>query len=943
MPTELRRKRLRSIRVLLTLIFIVPLASLLGLWGFAASVTVSNAIQEHNFNNENRLYGGSAQALFTQLAQERLQAYEWLSSGGRVPGEAQLLAQQRATDVAASALMKGLHANSSHIVSSAWPAVRNFSKQLAWLSGSHGIRRYVDSRGIPALTAFSDYNTIIDAEFYLYGDLVVVNNTPLYVQALASVQAGRAVEMASREASLITGTLFTGGQMSKSARTLFAQTVATRQLLMTDALRQLNRSCGSGYRRAEASAAHRSFTSIENQIIGSIGSKGPVRIDAAAFGAAVVPLFNEYQAAEGQDRTALSSLGTRVGDQLLEEVALAGGAGLLAVALSVFLMLGFGRRISRELTGLQHAALELAEDRLPRVVSRLSAGEDVDVAAEAAPITGGRIAETARVAEAFSSVQRTAVEAAVGQAKLRRGVSQVFRNLAWRSQSLLHRQLALLDAMERRQTEPERLDELFQLDHLTTRMRRHAEGLVILSGATPGRGWREPVPVMDVVRGAIAEIEDYKRVTVLCDSYDAIAGTAVADVIHLLAELIENATTFSPASNEVTVRAERVANGFVVEIEDRGIGIGARELVALNERLASPPEFDLADSEQLGLFVVARLANKHHITVTLRRSPYGGTAAIVLLPNSIVAVRDDEDAGAFGMFGNEVAGNGRPLPAVWGTALPGVDAAAGAVVAGSDAPGDSDGGARNGAGRDGGRAIAAEQSPGLAGHRLAPYLPADEDPEPAVTSPGDGAEDLVVAGSAEAAREASPAAGGGIGGDADSGGGALDGSWTPADRLRGGTAGWFWDREGATLAQDDASAGAYTPGQHEAPSAWDRNAPGSARDVDPVIPAPEVNEPTPAQDRGHDPFVSPPSTAPPALPRRQRQASLAPQLRSGNQAAGVQADSQDNLSPADSRALVESLQYGLERAATTAMPADGPWPAEGSIEPTVTGEDSEDP
>ncbi|HSR86596.1 MAG TPA: nitrate- and nitrite sensing domain-containing protein, partial [Streptosporangiaceae bacterium] len=549
MPTESRRRRPRSIRALLTPIFIVPLASLLGLWGFAASVTVSNAVQAHNSNNENRSFGGSAQTEFTQLAQERLLAYEWLSSGGRLPGQAQLLAQQRATDVAASALKKGLYAHPSQIVSAAWPALRNFNKQLARLAGSDGIRERVDSMHVSALTAFSDYNTIIDAAFYLYGALVEVNNTSLYMQALASVQAGRAVEMASREASLVTGALVSGGQMSKAERTLFAQTVASRQLLMTDALRQLNASCGSGFRRAEASAAYRSFTVIENRIVGSIGSKGPAPIDGAAFAAAAVPLFNEYQAAEGQDRSALSSFGTQVGDQLLEKVALAGGAGLLAVALSVFLMLRFGRRISRELTGLQHAALDLAEDRLPRVVSRLSQGEDVDVAAEAAPITGGRIAETARVAEAFSSVQRTAVEAAVGQAKLRRGVSQVFRNLAWRSQSLLHRQLTLLDAMERRQTEPEPLDELFQLDHLTTRMRRHAEGLIILSGAAPGRGWREPVPVIDVVRGAIAEVEDYKRVTVLCDSHDGIVGTAVADVIHLLAGLIENATTFSAASN----------------------------------------------------------------------------------------------------------------------------------------------------------------------------------------------------------------------------------------------------------------------------------------------------------------------------------------------------------------------------------------------------------
>ncbi len=634
MPPHTRRKRQRSIRVLLTVIFIVPLASLLGLWGFAASVTVSNAIQEHNFNTEDRLYGGWAQSLFTQLAQERLQAYEWLAAGHHGSDQA-YLAQQRATDAAVTAFRNGL-SSGPPIVSTARPALANFNTQLAWLTG---IRRPVEAGTIPAITAFRDYNQIIGSEFNLYAQLVVVNNTPLYMQAAASVEAGRAVEMASREVTLVTGAILSGGRMGKAERILFAQTAATRQYLMADALRQLDPSLGSGYMRADASPAYQSFAAHEAGIVNSIGSNRPVP-GALAFGLGAAGLFKEYEAAEAQDRFALSSLGTQVGNHLLWEVGLAGGAGLLAIALSVLLMVRFGRRISRDLTGLQHAALDLAEERLPRVVARLSRGEDVDVAAEAAPLTEGRIAETARVAAAFSSVQRTAVEAAVGQARLRAGVAQVFRNLAWRSQSLLHRQLALLDGMERRSSEPETLDELFQLDHLTTRMRRHAEGLIILSGATPGRGWREPVPVMDVLRGAIGEVEDYKRVAVICESQDAVIGSAVTDVIHLLAELIENATTCSPPSTEVSIRAERVANGFVMEIDDRGIGIGAEETAAFNEMLANPPEFDIADSNQLGLFVVARLAGKHHIRITLRTSPYGGTSAIVLLPHQIMAVSD---------------------------------------------------------------------------------------------------------------------------------------------------------------------------------------------------------------------------------------------------------------------------------------------------------------
>jgi signal transduction histidine kinase len=660
MPTELRRKRQRSIRVLLALIFIVPLASLLGLWGFAASVTVSNAVEEHNFNSENQRYGGWAQKLFTQLVQEREQAFTYLSSGRTLPASA-YVAQQRATDQAVAAFRQGLATSSVSQTPMARPALKDFDTELASLgsaSGNSGIRPEVAAGRVSALTAFEAYNAIIDAEFRLYASLVVVNNTPLYMQAAASVEAGRAVEMASREATLVAGAIYAGGYMPTAERTLFAQSAANRQLLMTDALKVLSPSLGSGYQRVDASAPYKNFTAMENAVINSIGRSGGVPISPLQLAGATVPLFNAYQAAQRQDRIALSNMGTQVGNQLLEEVGLAGGAGLLAVALSVLLMLGLGGRISRDLTGLQRAALSLAEDRLPSLVARLREGEDVDVAQEAVRLEPGRISETARVAEAFSSVHRTAVEAAVGQAKLRKGVSQVFRNLAWRSQSLLHRQLALLDAMERRETEPEALDELFQLDHLTTRMRRHAEGLIILSGHAPGRGWRDPVPMTDVLRGAVAEVEDYRRVSVICESQDAVIGSAVADVIHLMAELIENAASCSPASTEVTVRAERVANGFVAEVEDRGIGLSQADLAALNERLENPPEFDLADSNQLGLFVAARLAAKHQIVITLRRSPYGGTAAIVLLPNAIMATSQQAAVDALETFYAEQPGNG---------------------------------------------------------------------------------------------------------------------------------------------------------------------------------------------------------------------------------------------------------------------------------------------
>lgn len=319
---------------------------------------------------------------------------------------------------------------------------------------------------------------------------------------------------------------------------------------------------------------------------------------------------------------------------------------LLATALlvSVFVMVRFGRRLRVELTNLYDSARQTANERLPRLVERLRGGEDIDVQAESPPMKAARITEIANVAQAFASVQRTAVEAAVGQASLRKGVNQVFVNLSLRSQSLLHRQLGMLDTMERRTSDPAVLGDLFGLDHLTTRMQRYAESLLILAGATPGRGWRDPVPLVDVLQAAVAEVEDYVRVDVITESADAVAGIAVNDVIHLIAELVENATVFSPPNTRVTISGGAVGHGFAVEIEDRGLGVAPDAMAAINEQLAIPPEFDLASSDQLGLFVTSKLAARHGIRVTLRMSPYRGTTAIVVLPWEIIAPEHEADA-----------------------------------------------------------------------------------------------------------------------------------------------------------------------------------------------------------------------------------------------------------------------------------------------------------
>ena len=319
------------------------------------------------------------------------------------------------------------------------------------------------------------------------------------------------------------------------------------------------------------------------------------------------------------------------------------GIGLAIIVAGVALMGFFARRLARDITDLEASARYLADEEMPRLVERLRQGEQEVVPAEVTLQLRTKTAEVASAEAAIASLQHTAAAAAAGEAGLRNGIGQVFVSLARRNQSLLQRQLRLIDALEQKASDPAALADLFPLDHLTTRMRRHAEGLIILAGAAPGRSWSEPVPVIDVIRGAVAEIEDYKRVTVLTRAEDAVTGLAAADMIHLLAELIENATLSSPSGTRVEVRAGRVANGFAIEIDDRGLGIEADQLHTINKRLARPPDFDLANADQLGLFVVGKLAARHGVRVALRPSAYGGTTAVVLLPNSIVARAADAE------------------------------------------------------------------------------------------------------------------------------------------------------------------------------------------------------------------------------------------------------------------------------------------------------------
>jgi PAS domain S-box-containing protein len=230
------------------------------------------------------------------------------------------------------------------------------------------------------------------------------------------------------------------------------------------------------------------------------------------------------------------------------------------------------------------------------------------------------------------------------QAALRKSIGDLLHNLARRSQGLVDRQLELIDELERSEADPDRLEELFRMDHLATRMRRNVENLIVLSGVDQRRRWSESVPLRDVVEAAVAEVEEYSRVQVAVIDELTLSGLAASDVAHLLAELVENATSFSSPTTRVEVSGGPAGNGYVLEIQDHGIGMSEAELLEANRRLAAPLAADVAVSRMMGFHVVGRLAARHGIRVQLRHSWFGGVAAAVLLPGVLLGSAGERPA-----------------------------------------------------------------------------------------------------------------------------------------------------------------------------------------------------------------------------------------------------------------------------------------------------------
>ncbi|MDV6290496.1 nitrate- and nitrite sensing domain-containing protein [Streptomyces sp. UP1A-1] len=583
----------------------VPVVSLLTLWAYATVTTaqdIARLRQVQRVEAEVRAPVGEAVAA---LQAERRAAVHRVTDPSAVPGDDYRELTAR-TDRAVAELRLG----DRHTVADSGELPSGVARRLeAFVTGAEGLgplRTAVLAGDANWKEAYGRYTAAIAAAFPVGGALSGVQDADRGSEARVLVEFARAGEALAQEDALLAGVPRADGLAGERLR-LFTGAVDRRRTLTESAVADLRGSERAAWRDLAADGAHATVRAAEDDVLAP-DSGGP-----APGSAAPVTRWDE---AHARVRDGMRAIELDAGRHVADRADPFTRGVLTPAGCRRAPRPPRRRRLARHLRAHRprprrrtgRPARRRPGDR-PAQTSRGHA----QTARRARRSTStprhrrGRSAEdeAGQVAEALDTVHRAALRAAVERAELADGISGVFVNLARRSQILVHRQLSLLDRMERRSDDPNELSDLFRLDHLTTRMRRHAESLIILSGAAPGRAWRMPVSLTDVVRAAVSEVEDYARVEVRHLPEASVVGAAVADLTHLIAELIENAAQFSPPHTRVRVTGEPVGNGYVVEVEDRGLGMGRETLAEANHRIARSEALDLFDSDRLGLFVVS--------------------------------------------------------------------------------------------------------------------------------------------------------------------------------------------------------------------------------------------------------------------------------------------------------------------------------------------------
>ena len=643
----LKNWRVRS-RLLLLVLLPTLAAVILGGVSVVASARSAQAYQR--VEQFSRL-GGKITNLVQALQAEREDTIRYvttgLAGGGRgSPGTAgspqlAVLAQDhRATDQLAAQVR-----SRAATIGSSYPAVAQQEARgaITAIDGLPALRNVATSTRIPSLAVIQEYAATISQLLALEGEIATGSNDAALAdtaRVVGLISASK--EAVSQQQAILTSALtpdlvganqFQPGQLSaiNAAQAEQQADLAQFSLTATSSQRHLYDSDLS------SALADRAQAQIQQAIAlaqgGGSSAENPAFTNAASGSAYLVASLHSVE--QGLMNSVIAQSGSLRG-KAITAALIEAFAVIVVLALALLFTVALGRSMTRPLHQLRTGALEVAGERLPETV-RLMSGGGGDAPPEVPPIDVDSTDEIGEVARAFDQVHREAVRLAANEAALRGNINAMFVNLSRRSQTLVERQIRLIDDLEQGEQDSERLSNLFQMDHLATRMRRNSENLLVLAGHELSKRWSEPVALVNVLRAAVSEIEHYERVVPDIQPGISVRGQAVNDVVHLLSELAENATAFSSAESLVHVSGYSLnSGGVLLDITDQGVGMGAEEIAHANWRLDNPPVVDVAVSRRMGLFVVARLAARHGIHVRLRPASKGGLTALVWLPDEVI-------------------------------------------------------------------------------------------------------------------------------------------------------------------------------------------------------------------------------------------------------------------------------------------------------------------
>ncbi|WP_405717214.1 nitrate- and nitrite sensing domain-containing protein [Streptomyces sp. NBC_00046] len=630
-----------SLRTALLVLAIVPGVALAALWAVTSGQTLLDFQRQAAQGQLAEKAGQPSNIVYYNLQAERLLSAEALARHKGATDE--LKRQRKLTDEA----VKSFQTLSDVATDDAPAEVRDaVGEARAAIGQLPAQRALVDDGGSEQQKAVYGYYTdLISVDLQLFAALSHVDNGRITTLSQPLVDLFWTKEMISRSDALLARG-WSEGKLSTEDLKLVREAVSGQELqYSTKVVPQLPSDEKAMWEKITRSAAWKTKTQVENDVLrpADADAKGFVTLDAQEknWRGAMDELTPQIEKLLEHRTASVVEEGKGSVMSLLFKMVLTTVVGLLAVIAVIWTTWRLTRNLRRRIGSLQERAEEL-ERALPEVVERLAQGERIDVEAEARAIESdgkdSRSDELTQLGDALNLARTSALAAAVKQADQHRGFERLLQRIARRTQQLIGQQLKKLDELERKHEDPEVLDGLFDLDHLTARLRRYEENLVILAGGSPHRRWRKPVPLLDVMRSAQGEVQDYRRVVLDLDGSPWLSERAVGPVSHVLAELIENALSFSRPPSPVEVRAAKVSRGLAIEVEDRGLGMEEDQLAAANELMVRPPRMDVlahSDDIRLGLYVIARLADQHGLRVEFRSSAYGGTRVVLLVPDEL--------------------------------------------------------------------------------------------------------------------------------------------------------------------------------------------------------------------------------------------------------------------------------------------------------------------